>query len=202
VRVTSASPAQPWCRPGTRSSCQPPKAAPQHRARPPKLGADKYEDDPELEKIRKDRNYSWVDVITIYKDKLPNYEEKIKMFCEVHWHLDVEIRYVLDGSGCFDGFFGSTLDENYVKVMRLFVGEPVWVAQSQLADQFEARGQYTGCWHRQQSQCPGASHTPVPLVKVPNVVAAGNMSFSPCFYVVGLRLVVSGPVSAHAFSSN
>ena len=75
-----------------------------------------------------------------------------------------------------------------MKVMWLFVGEPVWVAQSQLADQFEARGQYMGCWHRQQSQCPGASHTPVPLVKVPNVVAAGNMSFSPCFYVVGLRL--------------
>ena len=100
--MISASPAQPWCRPGTWSSCQPPKAAPQHRARPPKLGADKYEDDPELEKIRKDRNYSWVDIITIYKDKLPNYEEEIKMFCEVHWHLDVEIRYILDGSGYFD----------------------------------------------------------------------------------------------------
>ncbi|TKC42290.1 hypothetical protein EI555_015390, partial [Monodon monoceros] len=141
-------------------------------------------DDPELEKIRKDRNYSWVDVITIYKDKLPNYEEKIKMFCEVHGHLDVDTRYILDGSGYFDGFFGSNPDENIVKVMQLFV----WMAQSQLADQFEARGQYMGCWHGQQSQCPGASHTPVPLVKVPNVVAAGNMSFSPCFYVVGLRL--------------
>ena len=44
------------------------------------LDADKYENDPELEKIRKQGNYSWVDTITICKDKLPNYEEKIKMF--------------------------------------------------------------------------------------------------------------------------
>uniref|UniRef100_A0A3Q1N2K5 Acireductone dioxygenase n=1 Tax=Bos taurus TaxID=9913 RepID=A0A3Q1N2K5_BOVIN len=67
-----------------------------------KLDADKYENDPELEKIRKERNYSWVDIITISKDKLPNYEEKIKMFFEEHLHLDEEIRYILDGSGYFD----------------------------------------------------------------------------------------------------
>uniref|UniRef100_A0A7N5KCI4 Acireductone dioxygenase n=1 Tax=Ailuropoda melanoleuca TaxID=9646 RepID=A0A7N5KCI4_AILME len=67
-----------------------------------KLDADKYENDPELEKIRKERNYSWMDIITICKDKLPNYEEKIKMFYEEHLHLDDEIRYVLDGSGYFD----------------------------------------------------------------------------------------------------
>ncbi|XP_059798275.1 acireductone dioxygenase isoform X2 [Balaenoptera ricei] len=42
-----------------------------------KLDADKYENDPELEKIRKERNYSWMDIITICKDKLPNYEEKV-----------------------------------------------------------------------------------------------------------------------------
>ncbi|XP_060025428.1 acireductone dioxygenase isoform X2 [Lagenorhynchus albirostris] len=41
-----------------------------------KLDADKYENDPELEKIRKERNYSWMDIITICKDRLPNYEEK------------------------------------------------------------------------------------------------------------------------------
>ncbi|PNI72889.1 ADI1 isoform 3 [Pan troglodytes] len=40
------------------------------------LDADKYENDPELEKIRRERNYSWMDIITICKDKLPNYEEK------------------------------------------------------------------------------------------------------------------------------
>ncbi|KAL4694246.1 hypothetical protein H8959_013511 [Pygathrix nigripes] len=116
-----------------------------------KLDADKYENDPELEKIRRERNYSWMDIITICKDKLPNYEEKIKMFYEEHLHLDDEIRYILDGSGYFDvrdkedkwirifmekgdmitlpaGIYHRfTVDEkNYAKAMRLFVGEPVW----------------------------------------------------------------------------
>nr|XP_058155206.1 acireductone dioxygenase-like [Dasypus novemcinctus] len=132
-----------------------------------KLDADKYENDPELEKIRKERNYSWMDIITICKDKLPNYEEKIKMFYEEHLHLDDEIRYILDGSGYFDvrdkenkwiqifmekgdmitlpaGIYHRfTLDEkNYVKAMRLFVGEPVWTAYNRPSDHFEARRQY------------------------------------------------------------
>ncbi|XP_061066645.1 acireductone dioxygenase isoform X2 [Eubalaena glacialis] len=131
------------------------------------LDADKYENDPELEKIRKERNYSWMDIITICKDKLPNYEEKIKVFYEEHLHLDDEIRYILDGSGYFDvrdkedrwirifmekgdmitlpaGIYHRfTLDEkNYVKAMRLFVGDPVWTAYNRPADHFEARGQY------------------------------------------------------------
>ncbi|XP_022417199.1 1,2-dihydroxy-3-keto-5-methylthiopentene dioxygenase isoform X2 [Delphinapterus leucas] len=131
------------------------------------LDADKYENDPELEKIRKERNYSWMDIITICKDKLPNYEEKIKTFYEEHLHLDDEIRYILDGSGYFDvrdkedrwirifmekgdmitlpaGIYHRfTLDEkNYVKAMRLFVGDPVWTAYNRPADHFEARGQY------------------------------------------------------------
>lgn len=45
-----------------------------------KLDADKYENGRELEKIRKQGNHSWVDTTTICKDKLPNYEEKVKMF--------------------------------------------------------------------------------------------------------------------------
>ncbi|XP_044118106.1 1,2-dihydroxy-3-keto-5-methylthiopentene dioxygenase isoform X2 [Neovison vison] len=131
------------------------------------LDADKYENDPELEKIRKERNYCWMDIITICKDKLPNYEEKIKVFYEEHLHLDDEIRYVLDGSGYFDvrdkedrwirifmekgdmitlpaGIYHRfSLDEqNYVKAMRLFVGEPVWTAYNRPADHFEARGRY------------------------------------------------------------
>lgn len=32
--------------------------------------------------------------------------------------------------------------QNYVKAMRLFVGEPVWTAYNRPADHFEARGQY------------------------------------------------------------
>ncbi|XP_060090420.1 acireductone dioxygenase [Heteronotia binoei] len=132
-----------------------------------KLDADNYETDPVLAKIRKENNYSWMDIITIHKDKLPNYEEKIKIFYEEHLHLDDEIRYILEGSGYFDvrdkddkwiriamekgdmitlpaGIYHRfTLDEsNYVKAMRLFVGEPVWTAYNRPADHFPAREQY------------------------------------------------------------
>lgn len=41
------------------------------------LNADIYETDPELEQIRKDQGYSYMDIITIHKDTLPNYEEKV-----------------------------------------------------------------------------------------------------------------------------
>ncbi|XP_032070591.1 1,2-dihydroxy-3-keto-5-methylthiopentene dioxygenase [Thamnophis elegans] len=132
-----------------------------------KLDADNYETDPELAKIRKEKNYSWMDIITISKDMLPNYEEKIKTFYEEHLHLDDEIRYILEGSGYFDvrdkddkwiriamekgdmitlpaGIYHRfTLDEsNYVKAMRLFVGEPVWTAHNRPADHFPARAHY------------------------------------------------------------
>lgn len=40
-----------------------------------KLDAEKYENHPELEKIRKGRNYSRMDIITTCKDKRPNYED-------------------------------------------------------------------------------------------------------------------------------
>ncbi|XP_073192204.1 acireductone dioxygenase isoform X2 [Lepidochelys kempii] len=131
-----------------------------------KLDADNYETDPDLARIRKEKNYSWMDIITIHKDKLPNYQDKIKIFYEEHLHLDDEIRYILEGSGYFDvrdkddkwirifmekgdmitlpaGIYHRfTLDENnYVKAMRLFVGEPVWTAYNRPADHFPARGQ-------------------------------------------------------------
>lgn len=132
-----------------------------------RLDADHHETDPELARIRKERNYSWMDIITIHKDLLPNYEEKIKHFYEEHLHLDDEIRYIIDGSGYFDvrdkddkwiriamekgdmitlpaGIYHRfTLDEkNYVKAMRLFVGDPVWTPYNRPADHFEAREKY------------------------------------------------------------
>ncbi|XP_010627409.1 1,2-dihydroxy-3-keto-5-methylthiopentene dioxygenase isoform X2 [Fukomys damarensis] len=131
------------------------------------LDADKYETDPTLAQIRRDRSYSWMDIITICRDKLPNFKEKIQIFYTEHLHLDEEIRYILDGSGYFDirdkddrwirismekgdmitlpaGIYHRfTLDEkNYVKAMRLFVGEPVWTAYNRPAEHFSARKQY------------------------------------------------------------
>ncbi|KAK5609308.1 1,2-dihydroxy-3-keto-5-methylthiopentene dioxygenase [Crenichthys baileyi] len=132
-----------------------------------KLNADTYESDPELEKIRKDQGYSYMDIITIQRDSLPNYEEKLKMFYEEHLHLDDEIRYILDGQAYFDvrdkedrwiriamekgdlitlpaGIYHRfTLDEtDYTKAMRLFVGEPVWKAYNRPADDFDIRQNY------------------------------------------------------------
>ncbi|XP_075717257.1 acireductone dioxygenase [Rhinoderma darwinii] len=132
-----------------------------------KLDAENYETDPELAKIRKENNYSWMDIITIREDTLPNYEQKLKTFYEEHLHLDDEIRYILEGSGYFDvrdnlerwirismekgdmitlpaGIYHRfTLDENnYVKALRLFVGEPVWTPYNRPADDFEARTKY------------------------------------------------------------
>uniref|UniRef100_A0A8C9RCS5 Acireductone dioxygenase n=1 Tax=Scleropages formosus TaxID=113540 RepID=A0A8C9RCS5_SCLFO len=132
-----------------------------------KLNADIYETDPELQKIREEHGYSYMDIITIPRDTLPNYEEKLKMFYEEHLHLDDEIRYILDGRAYFDirdeddrwirismdkgdlitlpaGIYHRfTLDEtNYTKAMRLFVGEPVWKAYNRPADHFEIRQKY------------------------------------------------------------
>ncbi|XP_067312319.1 acireductone dioxygenase [Pseudorasbora parva] len=132
-----------------------------------KLNADIYENDPELEKIREERGYSFMDIITIHPDKLPDYENKVKMFYEEHLHLDDEIRYILDGSSYFDvrdkddrwirmavskgdlitlpaGIYHRfTVDQtNYTKAMRLFVGEPVWKAYNRPADEFDIRKAY------------------------------------------------------------
>mmetsp|Transcript_22668 Transcript_22668/g.22868 ORF Transcript_22668/g.22868 Transcript_22668/m.22868 type:complete len:225 (-) Transcript_22668:277-951(-) len=112
---------------------------------------DGTENDPTLLKIRKDRGYSYSDMIACCPDKLPNYEAKIKSFYEEHIHYDEEIRYCMDGAGYFDvrdkddrwirikitkgdlivlpeGIYHRyTNDVNdYVRVQRLFVGEPVW----------------------------------------------------------------------------
>jgi len=131
------------------------------------LNADEHDSDPKLKAIRADRNYSYQDIITIRKDTLPNYEEKLKSFFEEHLHTDEEIRYILEGSGYFDvrdadekwirvamkkgdmivlpeGIYHRfTLDDtNYVKAMRLFVGEPVWTPYNRPQDDRPSRKKY------------------------------------------------------------
>ncbi|KAF5889573.1 1,2-dihydroxy-3-keto-5-methylthiopentene dioxygenase [Clarias magur] len=132
-----------------------------------RLNAEVYENDPELQRIREEKGYSYMDIVDIHPDKLPNYEDKLKMFYEEHLHLDDEIRYILDGRAYFDvrdkndqwiriamnkgdlitlpaGIYHRfTMDEtNYTKAMRLFVGEPVWKAYNRPADHFEVRKQF------------------------------------------------------------
>lgn len=107
--------------------------------------------DPRFEKLKRDRGYSYEDEIQVSPSSLENYEIKIRSFFEEHIHTDEEIRYVLEGSGYFDvrdlsdrwirievtkgdmivlpaGIYHRfTLDRNnYIKALRLFVGEPIW----------------------------------------------------------------------------
>lgn len=132
-----------------------------------RLDADNYETDEELKKIRETRGYSYMDFCEVCPEKLPNYEEKIKNFFEEHLHTDEEIRYCVAGSGYFDvrddndawirvwvkkggmivlpaGIYHRfTLDaDNYIKAMRLFVGDPVWTPYNRPHDHLPARKEY------------------------------------------------------------
>eukprot|EP00252_Welwitschia_mirabilis_P019614 TRINITY_DN458_c0_g1_i2.p2 TRINITY_DN458_c0_g1~~TRINITY_DN458_c0_g1_i2.p2 ORF type:complete len:192 (+),score=25.08 TRINITY_DN458_c0_g1_i2:231-806(+) len=131
------------------------------------LDADNYENDERFHRIRKERGYSYMDLITCCPDKLPNYEEKLKSFYEEHLHTDEEIRFCLEGSGYFDVrdnndkwiriwvkkgdmivlpagcYHRFTLDSsNYIKAMRLFVGEPVWTPYNRPQDDHPVRKEY------------------------------------------------------------
>ncbi|KAG6432283.1 hypothetical protein SASPL_103858 [Salvia splendens] len=131
------------------------------------LDPNKYENDPDLNKIRQDRGYSYMDMLDLCPEKVENYDEKLKRFYTEHIHGDEEIRYCLKGSGYFDvrdkdyrwirilikagdlivlpaGIYHRfTLDtHNYIKLMRLFVGEPVWTAFNRPQEEHPARKGY------------------------------------------------------------
>ncbi|XP_030533640.1 1,2-dihydroxy-3-keto-5-methylthiopentene dioxygenase 1-like [Rhodamnia argentea] len=133
-----------------------------------KLDPSDYENDEELRKIREDRGYNYMDLVDLCPEKVDDYEQKLKNFWTEHIHGDEEIRYFLEGSGYFDirdkddrwirmwvkpgdlivlpaGIYHRfTLDtSNYIKLMRLFIGEPVWASFNRPQEDHPARKQYT-----------------------------------------------------------
>ncbi|XP_008224244.1 PREDICTED: 1,2-dihydroxy-3-keto-5-methylthiopentene dioxygenase 1 isoform X1 [Prunus mume] len=132
-----------------------------------RLNPKDYENDQQLRNIRETRGYNYMDLLDICPEKLENYEEKLKNFYTEHIHADEEIRYCLEGSGYFDvrdkndrwiriwikagdliilpaGIYHRfTLDtSNYVKLMRLFMGEPVWISYNRPQEDHPARKEY------------------------------------------------------------
>lgn len=126
-------------------------------------------EDPTLQKIREDRGYSYSDVCTISKEALKDYDNMIKKFYKEHIHYDEEIRYCVEGSGYFDirgaedewirihveqgdliivpeGIYHrfSCDEKDYIKAMRLFVGEPVWTPynRDEITEENEHRKKY------------------------------------------------------------
>ncbi|KRX03813.1 RmlC-like cupin domain [Pseudocohnilembus persalinus] len=128
---------------------------------------DGKEENEELEKIVKERNYVSRDIMEIGKNVTENYEQFTQKFKIEHLHMDEEIRYIVGGSGYFDvrgkqdewvrilvekgdfiilpeGIYHRfTTDTNdYIKTMRIFQAEPKWTAYNRPCDDNESRIRY------------------------------------------------------------
>uniref|UniRef100_A0A7M4EPC5 acireductone dioxygenase (Fe(2+)-requiring) n=1 Tax=Crocodylus porosus TaxID=8502 RepID=A0A7M4EPC5_CROPO len=104
------------------------------------LDADNYETLSKSLPVLDQRNYSWMDIITI------------KIFYEEHLHLDEEIHYILEGSGYFDV---CDKDDKWIQIFMQkgdmiilpaelrqgneTAGEPIRTAYNWPVDQFPAQ---------------------------------------------------------------
>jgi 1,2-dihydroxy-3-keto-5-methylthiopentene dioxygenase len=130
------------------------------------IDVDNIDYEKELINFCESNGYKNKDQLTI-TEKMPNYDEKIKMFFEEHIHEDDEIRFILDGKGYFDVRDGNdcwirievekndllvlpagiyhrfTLDiDNYIKVIRIFHDVPKWIPINRPCEENDVRREY------------------------------------------------------------
>jgi len=190
-----------------------------------------YDEDVVFTTVRAERGYKNRDIITVSPEKLPGYEDKIKMFFDEHLHDDEEIRFCLEGSGYFDvrdeeslkwirvevvpgdmivlpvGIYHRfTCDENnFIKAMRLFQEEPMWTAFSRTKPETDlrpARASYLSYYTKLNSAARGGPEFKS-LVLGDRAKALANY---PHAKIVGDTVYVSGtssrrPDNTHAGAS-
>lgn len=56
------------------------------------IQTDDWDNDPVLSKVRKDRGYTYEDMITCSREKLPNYDEKVNIEAERFYRLSAFLK--------------------------------------------------------------------------------------------------------------